>query len=436
MSNVLVTVTAYGNSTVQDLLGLEAYARPGSWVSQSFSFGTTVSFEMTGNTWSRVRSLLNVLSQKRIPAMDAFGVPLNTGKYQPAITYSMDWVPGDRPRVHQVESVPVSLAVPGALTLRGTNLLGGLAASSTLQAWSASYSYGFPGTRTYTPPVDALRITALAKGPGGNLISYAIKPDTGAGSVTVTLSDDGGAHIEIVPAAGASTSTAIDAQLAGSAAASRWVSSSVLSAGQPIAPTLTGVGGQGPSPGGRTPSSSGLIDRVYLGGGDGGGLAYLDLPVSGAESNRLRITSQKAGNQNNLITVTLVASSGAPGVTVSGNNITVAFAAAARSLTNIANDINTDPAAQVLVVATIVGAGANTLGSVSKSWLNCGGGETPVATVAGAVATVTAQTDTSMVITTTNAALVAAGALAGEEANVQIQMNYGLVTTSIGAIAP
>lgn len=434
MSNVLITVTSYGNAALQDLLGLEAYARPGTWVSQSFSFGTTASFEVTGSTWTRLRPLLSILSQKRIPAMDPLGVPLSTGKMQPAITYSMDWVPGDRPRIHQVESVPISLAVPAPITLRGTNLLGGLAATSTLQAWSSAYTYGFPGTRTYTPPVDALRFTAVAKGPGGNLVSYAIKQDTGAGSVTVTIDGDGGAHIEIVPAAGASTSTAIAAQVAGSVPASRWISATVLSAGQPIAPTLTGVGGQGPSPGGLTPSSSGLTDRVYLSGGDGGGLAFLDIPVvAGVEANRLRVTSQKAGNQNNLITLTLVASSGAPGVTVSGNDITVAFAAATRTLANLVADINGSAPAAALVVASAVGAGS--LGSVSKSWLNCGGGETPVATIGGAVSVVTAQTDTSMVLTTTNGALVAAGVLAGEEANVQIQMNYGLVATSVGIIS-
>jgi hypothetical protein len=40
-----------------------------------------------------------------------------------------------------------------------------------------------------------------------------------------------------------------------------------------------------------------------------------------------------------------------------------------------------------------------------------------------------------MVLTTTNGDLVAAGVLAGEEANVQIQMNYGLVATSVGIIS-
>ncbi|NDC15132.1 MAG: hypothetical protein EBZ76_08140, partial [Synechococcaceae bacterium WB9_2_170] len=48
MSNVAITVTAYGNSVLNDILGIEAYAKPGTWVSQSFSFGSVVTLVVTG----------------------------------------------------------------------------------------------------------------------------------------------------------------------------------------------------------------------------------------------------------------------------------------------------------------------------------------------------------------------------------------------------
>ena len=432
MSNVLVSVVAYGNATLQDLLGIEAYARPGSFVSQSLSFGSSVSFEVPGTVWTRVRSQLNGLAQRRIPALDAAGLPTGTGKTQPVLTYSMEWVPGDRPRIHQVEGAPLDLSTPANLILRGTNLLGGTAASKVVQTWSSAYAYGNPGTRTYTRAVDSLRFDAVNKGPLGNKIAFSIEA-AGSASVVTTIGEDGEVYVKITPATGASNSTAIVAQVAGDTDASAFITATALVASAAIGPTATSIGGNGPSPGGITPSQSGQINRIYLDGGDGGGLARLDIPaVATVPTNRLVLTSAKGGNDRNTITVTFV--SGSNAVAVSGNDITVTRAADT-AISALVTAINANASARALVVASAVGDDSLTLPNVmAKSWLYGGGGETPVATIAGAVSTVVSQSDTSMELSVTNTALVAAGAAAGEVAVVQVQMNYGLVAASIGLI--
>lgn len=563
MSNAIITVTAYGNSAMSDLLGIEAYAKPGTWVSQNFSFGVTVSFQVTGGVWSRLRPQLNAMANRRIPAMDSNGVLLGTGKTQPALSYSMEWVPGDRPRIHRaligvaggtaavaatgriesVESdaltdgetfilndgvnpaitfefdddgsvvptptlVPInfvpaqsaatvatniaaaingvgatlaitaavsstvvnltndtagvagnvniinntvmdvvgmaggaaaatatnlSIAAPGDITLVGTNLLAGTRAASVLQTWSAAYSYGNPGTRTFTPAVDALRLEAAVTGPFGNKFCYTIEAASGAGSVTTRLLDNDDIHVIVVPAAGLSNSTAIAAQIAADPLAGNLITATALVPNSAISPTSTRQL-PGVSPGGVTPSSAGQVNRVYLEGGDGGGLGVLMVPVvAGDLTNLLILESTRAGNDRNLITLTITINSGAPiATTVSGNNITVALQGATDTLANIATSINGTAAARALVEAQVQGAGS--LGALAKSWLYGGGGEPAVATVAGAVATIRAQSDGQMVVRTTNGALVAAAAAVGELATVQVQMNYGLVAADIGAL--
>lgn len=433
MSNVAITVTANGNSTLNDLLGIEAYAKPGTWVSQSFSFGTVVTFEVPGNVWTRLRPQLNALANRRIPALDVNGLPLASGKTMPALSYSMDWIPGDRPRVGSVRinTTLVDLSSGSTLTVAGTNLLSGTAASLTLQTWSAAYSYGNPGTRTFTRAVDALRIDAVAKGPLGNKIAVSVEKEAASSAVVVTLGDDGDVYIKVTPITGFSTSTAIAALINGSSAANVWVSATALVAGALISPTST-VSVNGISPGGLTASNAGQIGKVYLSGGDGGGLARLDVPVvAGAPANRLVLVSKTAGNQQNLITLTITVNSGvATAATLSGNNITVACELATDTLANIRDAINA--VSGVPVVASIVGSGS--LGALAKSWLYGGGGETPVATVGGKAAVITAQSDTAMTITVSSAALAVSPAVsAGDQLALQLQMNYGLVAAPLGA---
>lgn len=433
MSNVAITVTANGNSTLNDLLGIEAYAKPGTWVSQSFSFGTVVTFEVPGNVWTRLRPQLNALANRRIPALDTAGLPLASGKTMPALSYSMDWIPGDRPRVGSVRinTTLVDLSSGSTLTVAGTNLLSGTAASLTLQTWSAAYSYGNPGTRTFTRAVDALRIDAVAKGPIGNKIAVSVEKEAASSSVVVTMDADGEIYIKVTPITGFSTSTAIAALINGSSAANVWVSATALVAGALISPTST-VSVNGISPGGLTASNAGQIGKVYLSGGDGGGLARLDVPVvAGAPANRLVLVSKTAGNQQNLITLTITVSSGvATAASLSGNDITVACELATDTIANIRDAINA--VSGVPVVASIVGSGS--LGALAQSWLYGGGGETPVATVGGKAAVITAQSDTAMTVTVSSAALAVSPAVsAGDQLALQLQMNYGLVSAPLGA---
>lgn len=435
MSNVAITVTANGNSVLNDLLGIEAYAKPGTWVSQSFSFGTVVTFEVPGNVWTRLRPQLNALANRRIPALDTAGLPLASGKTMPALSYSMDWIPGDRPRVGSVRinTTLVDLSSGSTLTVAGTNLLSGTAASLTLQTWSAAYSYGNPGTRTFTRAVDALRIDSKIKGPLGNKIAVSVEKPAASSDVAVTMGADGEIYIKVTPVTDFSTSTAIEALINGSSAANVWVLATALVAGALISPTST-VSVNGISPGGLTASNAGQVGKVYLSGGDGGGLARLDVPVvAGAPANRLVLVSNTAGNQQNLITLTITVNSGvATAATISGNDITVACEFATETLTNIRDAINTAVGEPVL--ASFVGSGASSLGALAKTWLYGGGGETPVATVGGKAAVITAQSDTAMTITVSSAALAVSPAVsAGDQLALQLQMNYGLVAAPLGA---
>lgn len=433
MSNVAITVTANGNSTLQDLLGIEAYAKPGTWVSQSFSFGSVVTFEVPGNVWSRLRPQLNALANRRIPALDSDGLPLGTGKTMPALSYSMDWVPGDRPRVGSVtiDTGLVDISSGSSLTVNGTNLLGGTAASLMLQTWSAAYSYGNPGTRTYTRAVDSLRIDALAKGPVGNKIAVSVEKPAASSSVVVTMDADGEVYIKVTPVTGASTSTAIAALINGDTDSNVWVVATALVAGALISPTST-VSVNGISPGGLTASNAGQVGKVYLSGGDGGGLARLDVPVvAGDPANRLVLVSKKAGNDQNAITLTItVSNGGSTTASFSGNDILVECSGATETLANLASAIT--GVAGIPVVASDVGTGS--LGALDKTWLYGGGGETPVATVGGKAAVITAQSDSQMTVTVSHAALVVSPAVtAGDQLALQLQMNYGLVSAPLGA---
>ena len=562
MSNVLVNVTAFGQTALQDLLGIEAAAKPGTWISQSLSFGVVASFEIPGSVWTRLRPQLNALANTRVPAMDSAGVGLGTGKTQPALIYSMEWVPGDRPRIHRTgtntvvpaiaatgqitavsgaalvngttftlddgDSAPtvfefnsgggvgaghvpvaftaldtvatVALAIqaaingvggslsitaatpvgavialtndvagaagntssantsactvsdmaggvdtvttaqlsvshPSDVTVYGTNLLGGYAASSTLQTWSGSYSYAMPGTRSFTRAVDALKIVANAKGPIGNKIAYSIEKESGGGSVAVTMGADGEVYIKVTPAASSSNSTAIAAQINGAPAAAEFVTATALVASSRISPT-TSPQLPGVTPGGLTASSSGQITKVYLTGGDGGGVAILDVcSTAGVVTNRLRLTAVTGGNDRNQITMTLTLGTSNAISVVDRYNIVVSRAASTVSIATLVSVINGHAPARALVVASAVGTDSNLIAAFSKTWLYGGGGETPVATLAGAATSITSQSDTQMVLHTTAGALAAVSATAGQMADVQIQMNYGLVASNLGVLA-
>lgn len=425
---IRVTATCYASSGINDILALEGLAQPTNWVSTNFAFGVSVTFDIPAGTWPRVRNQLQVLAQRRVPIADlSTGVMANTGKTMPMITYSADWL-GGRPRILQVEAAELSLATPTTVTLRGENLLAGQAASKTIRTASPATVFAYPGTRSYALPQDVLRFTAVAKGPVGNLIAYRIMPASGAGSVTVVLGADGVVQITIVPAAGASNSTAIAAQIAGSTNASAFITATALVASQPIAPTRNpaglGVGMVGSA------SYAGQPEYVNLEGGCDGGLAVLDVPVdSGVPTNRLRLTATRGGSDANFINFTLNVSQGANTVVVSGNNITVNRTGATETIANIVTAINASAPAAALVTASAVGSGA--LGAITKTFLYGGSGESPVATIGGATTSITSHTDSVMTLVTTNAALLTAGVAAAEAAAISIRMNYGLVNAQV-----
>jgi hypothetical protein len=424
---VELTLVANSSAVVADILGLETTAPEATFTRASADGGETVVIRCPGSVWDRLKPQLRKLSQRRIPAVDGTGavIPLRT---RPALTYSIAWIPGGRPRIHQVEG-SVSVGGGAALTVRGENLIPGL--QSTLDIYRervTAVSYGAAGkTPLYNKPEKLLTFTAVQKGPGGNNIAVWIKAASGGGSVSVEEYADGKVLITIVPAAAASTTTAIAAQVAGSALASVWITATAVIAAQEVAPFADKQSIVGPNAVATRPFR-------FLDGGDGTGVAFADFLISGTDpTNRLRLQAQRAGNQGNLISVKLLASQGADAVTVTGNDIVVTRIAATTTMANLAAAINGNANANALVQATAVGAGS--LGSVEKTHLACGAGEQAVAQVGGAPATITLHTDTSMVVTAAPAALVAAGVAIGDVVHTNVLLDYQRLQSEQLAVA-
>lgn len=416
-----ITITANASSVITDILGLETLTPEATFTRASVNGNETVVVRCSGPVWDRLRPQLRKLSQRRIPAVTGAGavIPLRT---RPALTYTMEWIPGDRPRIHQVEGT-ISVAGGAALTVRGENLIPGLKATLNVYRERVNVnSYSAAGTTPlYNQPELLLTFTAVQKGPGGNLIGVWIKTPSGGGSVSVEEYADGRVLITIVPATAAPTTTAIAAQVAGSALASVWITATAVVAGQVVAAFADKSPIVGPNAPGERPFR-------FLQGGDGTGSAFADFLVSGTDpTNRLRLQAQRAGNQGNLINVKILGGQGADLITVTGNTILVKYIAATTAIGTIATDINSDLTAGALVRATAVGAGS--LGDVEQTYLACGAGEQAVAQVGGAPADITLHTDTSMVISAGPAALLAAGVLLGEEAHTNILLDYQKLQT-------
>lgn len=422
-----ITVVANSPSVVQDVLGLETTSPEAVFTRLSTDGGETVIVRCSGSVWDRIRPQLRKLSQTRIPAVDGNGVVI-PGRTRPALTYSMEWVPGDRPRIHQVEGA-ISVAGGASLTVRGENLIPGIKASLNIyRERIPGVSYGAAGkTPLYNKPEILMTFTAVAKGPVGNNIGVLIKEASGGGSVSVEEYADGKVLITIVPAAAASTTTAIAAQVAGSALASVWITATAVIAGAQVAAFADKQAIVGPNVVAQRPFR-------FLQNGDGTGVAFADLLVSGTDpTNRLRLQAQRAGNQGNLISVKIRMSQGGAAVTTTGNAIVVDFTQATRTLAQIVAAINGDAAANALVQATAVGAGS--LGSVEQTYLAGGAGEQASAQIGGAPAAITLHTDTDMVLTASIAALGAAGVLAGEVAHTNILLDYQRLQSSQVVVA-
>jgi hypothetical protein len=391
-----VTVTALASFSVQDFLGLEDQ-QPGSGVTANFSGTVAVpdvrSFDLTEGQWNRVRPVLSALSQKRQPVIES---GLATPRTQPLMTYTVERVPGDRPRVHQLEG---SVSVGGGtqtVTLRGENLIAGLAAFFIFNKGSAAQ----------------LTVTAVRKGPGGNRVSISIAAPLGAGSVTVTRGIDGRVSVAVVPAAAGPGAVAIAAQINAHVTGSVFVSA-----------VGGGVGAVGVKP------------DTSLSGGDGSGAGFADFATALATA-WLRVEAQLPGNGGNRTSIKINAPLGAGSVVVVGSAITVTPAAAGPDIAAIAAQINADATAFALVKATPYGAGATVLTTpVGFTFLATGAAETPTAKVAGAVASISSYTDVAAAVVFTGAAVTAAGLLAGEQAVVTLLADYQVLQAQIVAIA-
>lgn len=421
-----ITVTALSAVAMTDVLGLEASTPEAIFTRLSASNGETVVIRCSGAVWDRLRPQLRKLSQRRIPALTPAGV-LIPGRTAPAMTYTQEWIPGDRPRIHQVEGALV-IGSDCTLQIRGDNLLPGARASLTIFREPVNVgSFAAAGTTPlYSPPQAIIRFTAVDKGPIGNQIAVLIRAPSGAGSVAAQEYGDGKVLFSIVPPA-AGTASTIASLVNSDPVASLWISATALVSSAVVAP----FSGSGEIVG---PNVAPQLPYRFLSGGDGTGVAVADVLVSGTDpTNRLRLTAQRGGNQGNLINVTIRMSQGSNAVSVSGNSITVDRTASSVAIGTLASAINGNAAANALVQATDVGTGS--LADVAQLYLAGGAGEQLTAQIGGAPARVRVHTDTGVELFATAAALATAGVAAGEVAQINLLLDYQRLSSAVLAAA-
>lgn len=422
-----IRVVATSALAMADVLGLEASTPEAIFTRLSASDGETVVIRCSGAVWDRLRPQLRKLSQRRVPVMSG-GVPV-PGSSMPAMTYTQEWIPGDRPRVHLVNGT-VTAATDSTVVVTGENLIPGAKAKLDIVRQTVTDG-GFQPAGTvalYTQPEIVLTITAVAKGPIGNQIGILIKAASGAGSVSVQEFADGHVQVTVVPAAGTNTATAIAAQINGDPVASAWVTASAVIGAALIPP----FAGNGPIAG---PNVADLLPWQYLSGGDGAGLAVVDfLAVALDPTDRVRISAQRSGNQGNMISVRLRLNQAGNVITVSGNDITIDRTAASVSLTALAAAINTTAGNpwEPLINATVVGTGATLItADVGKTYLAGGAGEQVSAQIGGAPATIRLQSDVGMTVDVLGADLTSAGVASGDVALLNLLLDYQRLSASL-----
>lgn len=414
MSYFELSVSAYGSFTVSDFSQIEASSPEADFIRAAGKPGLTSTYVITAGQFDRMRPGLDRLATRRIPVVDATTGLTVPNRTRPILTYTVEAVPGGRPRPTQLEGA-VDTSAGATLTLRGTGLIPGTKASLIVSQTPASISNAAVGVAKWTENTPVIRFDAVMKGPIGGRISVAILAASGAGSVSTVERGDGVVEITVVPAAAGRTATAIASQVNGNALAAAWVTATAI-AGSTIVTPFQGTAVQGPNALGGTPFRR-------LSRGRGTGVAFADFLLSGTDpTNALRLFAQKAGNQGNIITVTIKANQGANSIVVSGNDITVNRMAATTAISALVTAINGDAAANLLVRAVAIGSG--NLGSVAQTYLAGGAGETPVATIGGAVGTIKSHTDTDMIISASAGLLTGAGVAAGEVAKVFVTLDY------------
>lgn len=407
-----LTITTFANIALSDELGLEAQAPEMSFRGDGINAGETRTYYLTTSTWDRVRPRIKNLETKRVPALDATGAPI-PGATMSAITWAVAPLPARNPRIHQIEETSVvSTVTDGQLTVRGAGLLCGTNAVFEMLAQSGDVLPGMTGARRFNSAQKVLRLTAVDVGPLGNLIAVRILPASGGGAVAVEMLTDGVVKITVTPAAAGPTATAVASQINGSAAAA-FVTATALIGAARVPPTQLGLVGVPQAPQVVSPTHKNMWN------GDGGGIARLDVLVSGTDpTNRLRILANKSGNLGNRIALILRMSQGANAVSVSGNVITVDRTGSTETLSNLASAINGNATAAGLVTASAVGSGS--LGAMTQRFLYGGAGPDFSATVGGAPATIVSHNDSTIVMNVTAAALSTAGVTEMEHAMLQI----------------
>lgn len=385
-----ITVTAYGDCNIQDVDNLEAFT-PGNTFSIGFKAGDVKSFAVTERSFdARIRPQLIALSQMRIQANDGL---LPYTRTRPAISYVVEDVPGQRPRLTQVNAASLSVGAPAALVLTGVNLIPGLKAVASV------------GSGT-----GLLTLTHVRKGPLGNRTRVVVNPGAASTSVVTTVSDQGDVVITVTPTV-AQQANLIAAQINADALASLFV--------------LATSGGTGKVP----------AQTIILTGGDDSGTAMRYFPSTAPLTSFLTLEAKKPGNDGNLIALRVLAPAGAGSVSVSGSLITVTPALATIDVVSIAAQINGSVPAAALVTAVAVGA-ANLSPSVfGYEYLYGGAGEPATATLGGAAAALSAHTDTSLTLTVTAPDLLAAGVLASEQAVINVLTGYQRLQAQIPTVA-
>lgn len=384
-----ITVTAYGDCNIQDVDNLEAYA-PGNTFSIGFKVGDVKSFAVSERAFdTRIRPQLIALSQMRIQANDGLLPPNRT---RPAISYTVEDLPGQRPRLTQVNAASLSVGAPAPLVLTGVNLIPGLKAVASV------------GSGT-----GLLTLTHARKGPLGNRTRVIVSPGAAGTSVTTSVSDQGDVTITVVPTV-AQQANLIAAQINGDPLAALFV-----------AATSGGTGKVNPQ-------------MILLTGGDDGGTALRYIPTVLPQTSYLIVEAKKPGNDGNLIAVRVLAA-GVAAVVVSGSLITVTPAIGAIDVVSIAAQINGSVPAAALVVATAVGASNISPATFGYQYLYGGAGEPASATIGGAPAALSAHTDIAMTLTATAPDLLAAGVLASEHAVINVLTGYQRLQAQIPTVA-
>jgi len=391
-----VTVTPNGNFSIGDYVKADSYQLDHQFVSRTFTGGEGASsFEATQTQMDGgIRQTLEKLSNMRV-------VVTGSKRTKPMMTYTIEQIPGERPRIHQVETVAFSLA-GGTQTcvLRGENFIPGRKATASIGSGTGQLTF-----------------TAARKGPIGEKVLVNIKTASGAGSVTLTHGDDGDITIDIVPAAASSNANAIAAQITG--ASLKFV---------------TAVGG---GTGAVSPMSN--IRLSHNGLHAGSGCAFVDLPSSLART-RLRVEFVRPGNGGNAWRVKMNAASGGGTVTVNTSTkvvtVTPATGSGNQDASVVAAQINADTTALKYVHATVVGTDADDMAVLADSYYMYGGcGEDVVATIGGAAADVIALSDTALTLQATGTALSTAGCANGEDAIVNLFLDGVQLTAQVGIVA-